>query len=112
MSSSKLRSDDRQRLRAKAQAAVADLPIPYVLEAVAKRLDVSHGRFEVSVHHGFLEHVIRRSRWFEYRDLDGRWYRQFGDEKLIPAGLWERPLRVSTRIVWHGCERVLIKGRS
>jgi hypothetical protein len=103
MSSPKLRSRNRQRLRAGVYATVLELPLPYVLEAVAKELDVRSGRFEVSVSDGFLREVIRRDRFFDVRWYDGTMVRQFGDEKFIPAGLWERPPRVTRRIVhpWH-----------
>lgn len=97
--SSKLRSRNRQRLRAGVYATVSELPLPYVLEAVAKELEVTRGRFEVSVRDGFLQEVIRRHRHFDVLWHDGTIVQQFGDEKFIPAGLWERPPQVSRRIV-------------
>ncbi len=96
-----MRSRDKQRLRAEAAKAVDELPLPYVLEAVAKLLDVRTGTFEISMRDGFLSHVTRRQRYFEYRGFDLKLYGAFGDERLTPAGLWERPPQIAGRRVWE-----------
>jgi hypothetical protein len=99
MSSSRLRSRDRQQLRAEVYASVGELPIPYVLEAVAQQLEVRSGTFEVTLRDGFLSEVIRKNRFFEVRWGTGEVFEQFGHEKFFPSGLWERPPQVSKRIV-------------
>jgi ParB-like chromosome segregation protein Spo0J len=68
MSGSKLRSHDRQRVRAEVAAAVAGLPIPYVLEAMGERLEVQNGRFEVRLQGGFMLGLTR----VREADLDRR----------------------------------------
>jgi hypothetical protein len=99
MASPRLNAQGRQRLRARVYTTVSELPLPYVVEAVARELDVTKGRFEVSMSDGFLREVIRRDRFFDVRWYDGTIVQQFGDEKFIPAGLWERPPEVARRIV-------------
>lgn len=99
MTGSKLRARERQRLRVEVEAAVVELPLPYVIEVVAKQLDVTSGRFDVSMRGGFLHEVTRRDRFFEVRWYDGTLVQQFGDEKFIPAGLWQRPPQVARRSV-------------
>lgn len=98
MSSSRLRSDDRQRLRAEVEKLVRPLPLPYALEAVAKRLEVSDGRFDVSMKEGFLRQVTRFHRPYDLRLLDGRMFPFVGDETFTPDRLWKLPFRPTRRI--------------
>jgi hypothetical protein len=55
MSGSRLRSRGRQRLRREVYAAVAGLPASYVLEAIARRLKIKNGHFEVRFRDGFMQ---------------------------------------------------------
>ncbi len=48
---------------------------------------------------GFLQHVIRRGRYFEAPHYRHGRALQYGDEKFVPAGLWEQPPRVARRII-------------
>jgi hypothetical protein len=98
MHSSKLRSRDRQRLRAEVDAVVSELPIPYALEALAKRLDVRTGLFEVWMSDGFLREVTRLNRSYDLRLPDGRVFPLVGAETFTPERLWEPSLRPSRRI--------------
>jgi hypothetical protein len=98
MQNSKLRSRDRQRLRAEVDVVVCELPIPYALEALAKRLDVRTGRFDVWMREGFLREVTRFNRSYDLRLVDGRVFPFVGAETFTPDRLWEASLRPSRRI--------------
>jgi hypothetical protein len=98
MHGSKLRSRDRQRLRAEVDGVVGELPLPYALEALAKRLDVSTGRFDVWMRDGFLREVTRFDRSYDLRLPDGRVFPFVGAETFTPERLWEPSLRPSRRI--------------
>jgi len=102
-----MRSRDKQRLRAEAAKAVAELPLPYVLEAVAKQLDVETGKFNVSMLRGFLVDVTRTDRWYEYGGFDGKLWGAWADEILTPTGLWECPPQVARRRIWRGDRTVI-----
>ncbi|MDX6479693.1 MAG: hypothetical protein QOG85_203 [Gaiellaceae bacterium] len=54
MAKSNLRSRDRQRIRREVNAAVAGLPVRFVLEAVAPALGLTTGRLELHFRDGFL----------------------------------------------------------
>jgi hypothetical protein len=102
-----MRSRDKQRLRAETAKAVAELPLPYVIEAVAKQLDVESGKFTVSMLRGFLVEVTRTDRWYEYRAFGPELWGAWADETLTPAGLLERPPQVGRRRIWTGGRTVI-----
>jgi hypothetical protein len=69
MAGSGLRSRDKQRLRAEARAAVAGHRSEYVLEAIAERLGIVNGRFEVRLRDGFMVSCGTTKR-FSREDLE------------------------------------------
>jgi hypothetical protein len=98
MKRSQMRSRDRQRLRAEVGAAIAEMPIPYAIEALAKELDVSDGEIEISMRNGFLRSLVRFNRTHDVPLADGTTV--FGvptDEHFRPDRLWTRPFRPSWR---------------
>lgn len=94
-----MRARDRQTLRAEVEAAVADLPLHYVLETAAKRLDMTDRFFVVVMRGGFLHSVIRHGRYLGTRTYPGgEPVHRYGREVILPIGLWEEPVRVARRI--------------
>ena len=93
-----MRARDRQQLRAEVDAAVADLPLAYVIEAASKRLDVADGFFVIVMREGYLHSVVRHGRHLETQHYpDGEAVDRYGSEVILPVGLWEQPVRVARR---------------
>jgi hypothetical protein len=73
MSSSKLRSRDRQRLRRHAEAALEGVPTKFVLEVLASRFGIADGRLEVKFRDGFLVETMPTHRfWIRRGTQDNR----------------------------------------
>jgi hypothetical protein len=68
MAGSKPRSRERQRQRREVYAAAANLPAPYVLEELARRLKIKNGSLLVRFRDGFMQDVTVTHR-FERADL-------------------------------------------
>ena len=92
-----MRSRDRQHRRAEVGAAIAEMPIAYAIEAVAKGLDVYDGRIEILMRKGFLAYLVRFDRIHEVPLSDGRIVAVPTDEHFRPDRLWERPFRPSMK---------------